>query len=48
MDSSACEAVYSTNFISRERDFLLMLKINYEDKNDQVREFYEWNGSFVF
>lgn len=35
MDSSACEAVYSTNFISRSRDFLLMIKINYADKNDK-------------
>lgn len=48
MDSSACEAVYSTNFISRSKDFLLMLKINYAGKNDHVREFYAWySGWFI-
>lgn len=46
MDSIACEAVYSTNFISRSRDFLLMLQINYADKNDHVREFYAWNSGW--
>lgn len=36
------------NFISRSSDFFFMLKINYADKNDHVREFYAWNcGWFV-